>query len=692
MTTATNHRANLTIHRGSPLPLGAHWCGEQLNFSLAVSDAEAVTLCLFTDKESTPAWELPLDPKTQRTGHIWHIALLTPPKNLRYAYRVRKQTPSPLGNGSAPDQLLLDPYARCVASRRLWHAETEPDTSTDLQPYSPTARIPHPVPFEWGDDRPLRRPRSELIVYEMHVRGFTKHSSSGVHHPGTFLGIIEKIDHLKNLGVNAVELLPVWEFNEAEYDCCALSAHRQLCQYWGYSPVSFFALMNRYASSDQPAAVIEEFKTMVKVLHQAGIQVLLDVVYNHTAEGGFLGPTYSFKGVDPEIYYMTGGTGGYLDFTGCGNTINSNHPQVIDLILDSLRYWVQEMHVDGFRFDLASILCRGDRGHIMHPAPLVRAITSDPLLAGSILIAEPWDAAGLYQVGSFYHAGAAWSEWNGHYRDSIRRFIKGMPGTAGTVATRFCGSEDLYGATGSPLSSVNFITAHDGFSLHDLVSYNQKHNEDNGEDNRDGMNENESWNCGFEGPTTDRAILRLRDRQMRNFHLALMCSRGIPMILMGDEYGHTKNGNNNSWCQDGETNWFLWDELERSQGFYRFFRGLIHFRKQHAVVRQPHFVGSKEVIWHGLTPKHPDWSPNSRLIAYQLIEHETKRDLFIAFNASSHAVTLTLPETPHATHWHWVVYTANPSPNDYYEEPPVVGTTSVRMQNHSAIVLKALPA
>lgn len=669
----------------TPLSFGAHRQGSLIHFSIAVHNVRQLTLRIYPGLTGEEYRDYTLDTVKNRLGAVWHLSIPDIPEGLRYGYLI-DHDPEPLAPlGVVPQTLLLDPYAKAIATPNTWHCETGVLPSAP-QFYHPLGLVPPLDTFDWEGDLPPRIPPDQLIIYEMHVRGYTKHASSQARSPGTFLGIIERLDHLKQLGVNAVELMPIWEFNEAEYNCCALSVGKHLCNYWGYSPVSFFALMNRYAASSDPGAVINEFKSFVKAMHGAGIEVILDVVFNHTAESGFTGPTYSWKGIDPDRYYLCDAKGNYVDFTGCGNTLHHNHPQTIQLILDSLRYFVTEMHVDGFRFDLASTLCRRVGG-VLDPAPVVDAMTQDPVLAECKLIAEPWDASGLYQVGSFYRSGAAWSEWNGQYRDSVRRFIKGTDNCVGIFATRLCGSQDLYGGDGSPLNSINFITAHDGFTLRDLVSYNQKHNFGNGENNRDGLNENESWNCGWEGPTKNQAILRLRARQMRNHHLALMVSRGIPMILMGDEYAHTKQGNNNTWCQDGEMNWFRWDQLAANEGFFRFYRLVIQLRRQHAVLRKGAFIGPSDVIWHGVVPNQPDWRSESRFIAYQLLDAEAG-DLFISFNASSEAVSLTLPEGK----WSWVVDTARSSPEDIFEKDsrPAVTTDKIRMIDHSAIVLKKL--
>ena len=433
---------------------------------------------------------------------------------------------------------------------------------------------------------------------------------------------------------------------------------------------------------------IQEFKTVVKELHANGIEVILDVVYNHTAEGNQEGNIFSFKGLENSVYYLLGPNGEYYNFSGCGNTVNCNNPVVRELIRDSLRYWVTEMHVDGFRFDLASILVRSHDGIPLSNPPLVEAITLDPILANTKLIAEAWDAGGLYQVGTFPAMGV-WAEWNAEYRDSVRRFIKGTDGEVGNFATRICGSEDLYGKGRLPCNSINFVTAHDGFTLADLVAYNEKHNESNGEENRDGGQNNESWNCGVEGETGDREIVSLRERQMKNFHLALMISQGVPMLLMGDEYGHTKFGNNNTWGHDSRLNWFQWDSLEQNQAFFRFYRMMIAFRKKHAVLKHTRFLGEHDIIWHGVEPGKPDWSLKSRFIACTLPDSINGYVLYVAFNAYYEELTVHLPWRD--TLWHQIAYTMLPSPHDIVNEreaKAIKGKTHT-LAPHSALILKA---
>lgn len=657
-----------TINNGIPRPLGVSVIKDGFNFSIVSTKAKAIHLCLFSpDNPHKPLYEIPLDPQSNRTGYVWHIGLHQLPPGLLYLYRVDDLS-----------TLLLDPYAKEVHTTNVWLCG-----GPEKKPYHPMGVVEPPSYFEWEKDRFPKLPLEDLVIYEMHVRGFTKHPSSGVSHPGTFLGVIEKIPHLLDLGINAVELLPIHEFNEHEYTHIDPLTKAPLCNFWGYSTVNFFSPMQRYASRGSIGAATTEFKQMVKELHKNGIEVILDVVFNHTAEGGINGPVLTFKGIDNALYYMLDGKGAYRDFTGCGNTVNCAHPIPMELILESLRYWVTEMHVDGFRFDLASIFMRDAEGQPMESSPIVNAISQDPLLAHTKLIAEPWDAVGLYQVGSFPH-GERWSEWNGRYRDTIRRFIKGT-GYKGDFSTNLCGSQDLY-FKNWPCRSVNFITAHDGFTLSDLVTYSKKHNLDNGENNRDGTDHNESWNSGIEGPSTDKKIVQLRERQMRNFHLALMISRGIPMLLMGDEYAHTKRGNNNTWCQDNELNWFLWDQLQANADFYRFYKQLVQFRHQHPDLSKNAFYTTKDICWHGLEPFHVQWDKNDHFIACSLY------DLYIAFNANHVGVTVQLPQIQNQYLWHWVVNTANPSPDDFQEtyRADAMMASEYQMLPHSAIMLQMI--
>lgn len=659
---------------GTPFPFGATPHGEEINFAISAKNVQKLSLCLFDLFHlDTPSKEIELDPAVNKSGDVWHIRVkgLTP--SAAYGFRL-----TPQGVNKKPF-LLLDPYAKEMASHHTW--------GTTQLPYQPLGKIVSLQEFDWQGDRHPRTKPEDLVIYEMHVRGFTQDPSSEVKFPGTFLGVIEKIPYLKDLGINAVELMPIHEFNESEVTLVNPTTKGKLHNYFGYSTVNFFSPMNRYANQ----SAIEEFKTMVRELHKNGIEVILDVVYNHTGEGNMAGPIYSFRGLNLSGYYMVDNQGNYLNYSGCGNTFNTNHPWAFELILSSLRYWVTEMHVDGFRFDLASIFSRtGNDPHVSR-APIIEAISSDPILADTKLIAEAWDAAGLYQVGSFY-PGDRWAEWNGHYRDVVRRFIKGTPGNKTAFATALCGSQDLYGWGRSPTCSINFITAHDGFSLADLVTYNEKHNKGNGESNRDGCDHNDSWNCGVEGHSTNKKIVLLRERQIRNFILALMVSQGTPMVLMGDEYAHSRHGNNNTWCQDNELNWFLWDQIEARPGFNRFFKNLIEFRKTHPQFKRGTFLNDKDITWHGLTPSDPDWGNDNHIIAFTL-ETDGHPDIYVAFNASHQRRSVTLPATGAEKEWRWVVNTHNQTPNDFFDKDhrARLMANPCIIPAYSAIMLEAVP-
>lgn len=634
--------------KGSPFPFGVSIHQEGTNFALFSRHAENINLCLFTKSEE-PLCEIPLHPKKNKTGDVWHIKIQGLPEGCRYGYRIFGPFSPTQGMRFDSEKVILDPYARKISSPIQWGRHTK---------YQPLGIVSNfEEDFDWGEDAHPNIPMKDLIIYEMHVRGFTQDDSSNTIYPGSFLGVIEKIPYLKSLGVNAVEILPIHEFNEMEYKKENPHTGEPLCNYWGYSTVNFFAPMNRYNSSGDPHTTAKEFKMMVKELHKHGIEVILDVVFNHTAEGNEHGPTISFKGIDNAIYYILGPNGEYYNYSGCGNTLKSNHPIGRQFVLNSLRYWVTEMHVDGFRFDLASILTRGKDGSPLQNPPLIEAVTEDPILSKTKLIAEAWDAAGLYQVGAF-PAEKGWAEWNGKYRDCIRKFIKGTPGMAGEFATRICGSQDLYGEGGHPYHSINFVTSHDGFTLRDLVSYEHKHNEMNGEESRDGANDNYTWNCGIEGPSTDQAIQKLRLRQMKNMYFALLISQGVPMIHMGDEYGHTKLGNNNTWCQDNRLNWFLWDQLKQGEGkeFFAFCSFLNKFRLKTSILKNENFLQPKDIIWHGLLPNQPDWS--GKIVVFTLIDHEKHCDIYIAFNASHESIELELPKLDKGQNWKLILDTS----------------------------------
>lgn len=658
----------LIKERGNPYPLGATPTPYGANFALFYEKGGPVFLRLIDPDTLQVIEEIEVP---FHTGQIRHCAIKKIPLPIGYQWVINNKA-------------LSDPYAKALLTERYWGDRTKA--------YNPLSLALPTSSFNWESEQAPRTAKEDLILYEMHTRGFTADATSHVSAPGTFQGIIEKIDYLKDLGVNAIELLPVQEFNEKEYPPTG-APPLPLYQYFGYSSVNFFSLMNRFATSDAPGSVIHEFKALVKALHAAGIEIILDVVFNHTAEGNHNGPIYSYKGLGDSIYYLHQENGELSNYSGCGNTLNCNHPLVIQLILDSLKYLVTEFRIDGFRFDLTSILCRGQNGEILQKPPLISAIAKDPLLATTKLIAEPWDAAGAFQLGNFSTDSPRWSEWNSYYRDDVRRFIRGLGGTKGQFATRLAGSEDLFGHHKKlPKNSINFITCHDGFSLRDLVSYNEKHNLPNGEDNRDGMNDNDSWNSGAEGETSDPEILALRDRQMRNFHLALMVSQGVPMVFMGDEYGHTKLGNNNTWCQDNRLNWFQWEKLEENKGFFHFYKGLIAFRKAHPLLKQPTFLKEGDILWHGTTPLKPHWNQEDQFLAFTLVDNDSRKDLYAAFNASHNPVEVEFPEPREGKKWHWIANSALASPDDYRENPlPIEPLKMVyRMMPFSSILLKSL--
>lgn len=660
-----------TIKKGSPLPLGVSKKDQGINFALFSKNATQVTLSLF--QNGAPLADIPLDIKEHKTGDTWHIALEGLPDQVEYGYHVSGPFQPKKGHYFHPNYLVTDPYAKSLNTSNKWG---DSNSWRALK-----GRVITETEFNWENTPAPEIPIQDLIIYEMHVRGFTQHPSSKVQKPGTFLSIVEKIPYLKSLGINAIELLPIHEFNETEnVNKNPLNPKEKLFNFWGYSTVNFFTPMNRYAVASDWGAAINEFKTMVKELHKNQIEIILDVVFNHTAEGSCRGPFLSFRGIDNAVYYFLNPSGTLMDFTGCGNSVNANHPHVMQFIIDSLKYWVQEMHVDGFRFDLASVFCRDNTGGMLLDPPIIKAINADPAFAKTKLIAEAWDAAGLYQVGHF-PGGDKWADWNGRYRDVVRRFIKGTNGKSGYFATALCGSEDLYGHGKKPTSSINFITAHDGFTLKDLVCYQGKHNLENGENNHDGSNSNDSWNCGHEGPTKDPKIIELRQRQMRNFVVALMVSIGVPMFFMGDEYGHTKNGNNNSYCHDNEINWFLWEELEKRQEFFQFFQGMIALRKKNPILRRTNFLTKEDIDWHGHEPFKPNWEPKNRFVAYTL-KDPAGHPLYIAFNAHYQKALITLP--PNVS-WRRLVDTSlSPSFSDLVINQPY------EMAPHSAFIAQIL--
>jgi glycogen operon protein len=690
----THSHAGFALRPGFPIPFGATVVARGVNFSVFSRHATACTLVLFRSGDREPFAEIPF-PDAFRIGDVFAMTVFDLDyEEIEYGLRLDGPFDPAQGHRFDRSRILLDPAAQSISGRDVWGALPDP---ADPFPYQ--ARIV-PQDFDWEGDRPLQRRLEDLVIYEMHVRGFTAGSSSGVKQPGSFAGLREKIPYLKELGVTAVELLPVFEFDELENSRTNPLTGERLWNYWGYSTIGFYAPKAGYAATGRVGMQADEFKTLVKELHAAGIEVILDVVFNHTAEGDERGPSISFRGLDNRIYYMLTPEGYYYNFSGCGNTLNCNHPVVRTFVVDCLRHWVAEYHIDGLRFDLASILGRDQNGAPLSNPPLLEALAADPVLGKTKLIAEAWDAGGLYQVGSFPAYGR-WAEWNGRYRDCARKFLKGEMGQVGEIATRLVGSPDLYYNRG-PSASVNFVTCHDGFTLADLVTYNDKHNEANGEENRDGGNDNHSWNCGVEGPTDDPEINALRRRQIKNAIAMLLVSQGVPMLLMGDECGRTQQGNNNAYCHDGPLTWFDWDLLEKNADLFRFVRLMIQFRKRHPMLTFPLYPERAtgegrflEVSWHGTRVGCPDWSPGSRVLAFMLrgLDDDGRLDgIYVAMNMFWEPLGFEVPAPPEGYRWHLFANTSMPSPEDAWEpgqEPPLSDAANVLVAGRSIVALVA---
>jgi isoamylase len=686
------------IEPGRPHPLGAVPDAGGVNFSVYAGDATAVTLLLFDAWDSpAPIEVIELDPKVSRTFGFWHVYVGGAVPGLHYAYRADgPRDLSGSGDRYNPEKVLIDPYARGV-THTLWDRARACNGSDNLD-CSMRGTVVAMADYDWEGDQPLNRPMSETIIYETHAGGFTRSPSSGVKGPGTFSGIVEKIPYLRELGVTAVELLPVFAFDESGVGGAAPDG-TPLRDYWGYNTVGFFSPHSGYCQSPEEGSHITECRDMVKALHRAGIEVILDVVFNHTSEGNHLGPVISFKGLANSTYYhlVPWDKQYYMDYTGCGNTVNCNHPVTEKFVRECLEFWVREMHVDGFRFDESSVLSRGADGAPMTYPPVLWDIELMETLADVKIIAEAWDAGGLYQVGNF-PGGCRWSVWNGRYRDAIRRFVRGDPGLVGEVATRISGSADLFQPTGeTPVNSINFITAHDGFTLNDLVSYNDKHNEANGEGNRDGNNDNDSWNCGVEGETSDAAIEDFRKRQIKNFAAILLLSQGVPMMVAGDEVRRTQRGNNNAYCQDNEISWFDWDRAQQNDDVFRFFRDMIAFRRRHSIVRRPNFFtgetndrGLPDIAWHGCQLYSPGWSdPSASALAFTMGGFDGDDDLHAMLNMSGQDLEFEIPPVP-GRRWWRAVDTSLPSPHDIAEPAPdieVKPADGYRVNAHSVVVL-----
>jgi glycogen operon protein len=642
------------------------------------------------EDDAQPERVIPFDPWTNRTYFYWHVFVPGLKVGQIYAYRIGGPFDPANGLRFDANKVLLDPYAKGVAVPKAYSR----DAAARAEDNAATMKslVIDPAGYDWEGDLPLRRPFSQTIVYEMHVRGFTRHPNSGVsaEKRGTYAGVIEKIPYLQKLGITAVELLPVFQFDA--HDCPA-----GLVNYWGYAPVSFFAPHQAYSSQPHGSGPADEFRDMVKALHRAGIEVILDVVFNHTAEGAEFGPTLSLKGVDNSTYYiLQTDRSRYANFSGTGNSLNANHPIVRRMILDSLRYWVGEMHVDGFRFDLASMLTRDSSGHPLADPPVLWDIESDPCLAGTKMIAEAWDAAGLYQVGSFI--GDSWKEWNGKFRDDVRGFFRGESGSVRSVADRIVGSPEIYGHEEREAEqSVNFVTCHDGFTLNDLVSYNQKYNEANGEENRDGANDHRSWNCGVEGPSNDPVIERLRNRQVKNFLTVTMLSLGTPMLLMGDEVRRSQNGNNNAYCHDSEISWLNWNLVNEHADLLRFTRLLISRRllrdvsaerERKSLVRLVHEANKG---WHGVKLNQPDWSDHSHSLALSAEIRQEGLLVYLILNAYWESLSFELPLLENSANkkWHRWIDTYLESPEDIvdWRTAPTVDANVYTTGPRSVVVL-----
>ncbi|GDY26363.1 glycogen debranching protein GlgX [Agarivorans sp. Toyoura001] len=683
----------LKTQAGVSFPLGATYQGKGVNFSIFSKSATGVRLFLFKEVNSRkPFAEISLDANLNRTDHYWHIFVEDLEVGTLYGYQIDGPWEPERGLRFDPSKVLLDPYAKITHFpdnylRQVAARHGHVNTNQCIKGAVVDSRG-----FDWQGTHPIKRSLQDTVIYELHVAGFTKHPSSGVpeHKRGTYAGVIEKIPYLKELGVTAIELMPVQQFDLQD-------APLGKNNYWGYSPINFFSPHNAYSSDKSVCGAFNEFRTMVRELHKAGIEVILDVVFNHTAEGGHDGPTLSMKGLQNDTYYMLENEKRwYSNYSGCGNTCNANHSVMRRMIRDALRFWVNEMHVDGFRFDLASVLARDSKGHVMKEPPLLWSIDSDPSLAGTKIIAEAWDAAGLYQVGEF--VGDRWNEWNGKFRDDVRSFFRSDSGVVGKFASRLLGSPDIYYKDNhSPQRSVNLVTAHDGFTLNDLVSYNDKHNLENGENNRDGDNHNISYNYGVEGPTLNPKVNDLREQQMKNFFVTLLLSLGTPMITMGDEVKRTQGGNNNAYCQDNETSWFDWTLVDKNPELLRFVQELIKLRRYDDVLEEKIHLSLSDVIhdanieWHGVKQGQPDWSENSHSVAMTMLDPYSKDRMYMVFNSYWEELEFEVPSIE--GHWFMLVNTSAKSPEDVYDfkTAPMLETGSVKVAARSVMIFVANP-
>ena len=669
----------LQIMKGKPLVLGAVPFSDGVNFAVFSRNAERVVLDLFDSAEDVaPVQSIEFDPEINRTGDVWHVFVKGLSAGALYLYRVDGPYVPPQGHRFNFNKYLLDPYAKALTNgsifrsynkqRQMGLAGLENGKLSDLSDF-PKCVVVDDDAFDWEDDAPLNIPLYKSVIYEAHLKGYTASETSGVEHPGTYRGLMEKIPYLKELGINSIELLPIFEFDENENNNINPKTGETLKNFWGYSTVAFFVPKTSYSSDKTPGGSVTEFKELVKALHKARIEIILDVVFNHTAEGNEHGYTFSFRGFENSVYYNlpAGQKQYYHNFSGCGNSMNCGHPVVNRFILDCLRYWVTEMHVDGFRFDLAATLCRDQDGVVQYTSQLPNAISEDPILSRTKIIAEPWDCgSGGYLVGGF--PGGRWSEWNDHYRNDIRRFIRGDEGVVTSAATRIAGSSDLYNHSGRlTTASINFVSCHDGFTMNDLVCYNSKHNDENGEQNRDGTDDNNCYNHGFEGVTVNPKIEALRLRKIKNFMLCLMVSQGVPMFAAGDEFRRTQFGNNNAYCQDNEISWVNWLLRQKNQELVTFTRRMIDLRLNHPVFTRETFFSTTtpEIEWYDASCKSPAWQDMGRFIAFRLDGKKCRHpddsfdnDFYIAGNTDIYDVTITLPSPPRGQKWYCVADTS----------------------------------
>ncbi|MCQ2248374.1 MAG: glycogen debranching protein GlgX [Treponema sp.] len=668
---------------GLQAPLGATLSDDGTNFAVFSRSASKIYLEFYNNEDDwEPSVRYVLEPETNRTGDVWHCFIPEVKAGALYLYRADGPFEPSQGLRFNVKQKLFDPYAKAITAQSLFfnlppkYAPPVDKQDIAMQEEFPQNKFPKCVvidnkKFDWQGDRPINRPLSESIIYEVHLKGFTAGKKSGVSCPGTYRGFIEKIPYLKDLGITAVELLPIYEFDEFENSNVNPRTGERMKNYWGYSTINFFSPKASFAADKTPGGCVDEFKLLVRELHKAGIEVILDVVYNHTAEGNEHGVSLNFRGFENPVYYtlVDSHKEYYMNFSGCGNTVNCNHPVVRNLILDSLRYWVLNYHIDGFRFDLASILTRSQEGIILNFPPLTNAIAEDPILSQTKIIAEPWDAGGAYQLGGF--PGGRWAEWNDRYRDDIRRFWRGDEYCSTGAATRISGSSDLFAISGrNPSFSINYITCHDGFTMNDLVSYNGKHNDENGEGNRDGNDSNWSYNNGYEGPTMNPRIEKIRNRQMKNFILTLLLSEGTPMLLGGDEIRRGQQGNNNAYCQDNDISWYDWGNCDINHQVLEFTKKAIKLRKDHIVFRRNRFFNGStgaqnDIKWYSKEGKNPDWSKISRFLAYSLCgsadctcDGSEDNDFFVVANTDRQDVMVKLPTLTNRRKWFRVVDTS----------------------------------